>query len=120
MLTKISIKDFKKFMPLTKKLICISAEEVTFPEKRHGQPTGKNVKKWKYVFLREPGTYASEKEKHLIAWDNLGSYKDHVSSVQGWDESKAKYYPFDLTTFQGEVVEKLSSGAISREDAEKE
>lgn len=94
---------------IAKKLILTSVERITFKDKETRSP----VSKFKYLFLKPDGTY-------LVAYDEIGFYKDDVvDQLQGWDESKAKHYPFELKEFNGQVREKLFSGKVDVDNPEK-
>lgn len=94
---------------IAKKLILVSAQKINFKDKETKEP----VSKYKYLFLKPDGTY-------LVAYDEIGFYKDDVvDQVVGWDDSKAKHYPFELKEFEGNVKEKLFCGKVGGSTLEK-
>lgn len=97
-------------MAVAKKLILVSAEQITIKDKETGEP----IKKWKYLFMQKDGSYMKPQ------YDEIGLYvKDVANDVQGWDESKAKTYMFNLKEYQGIVTEKLAVGEITDREPQK-
>lgn len=95
---------------IAKLLILVSHELVKFKDKQTGLP----IEKHKYLFMKADGTYLAPQ------FDESGFYADDVVDLRaGWDESKAKHFPFDLKEFNGIVTEKLASGRSSTSDKPK-
>jgi len=85
-------------MPITikRRLILVEAN----PKEWTSKQTGDIVKKWRYKFVDKDLNY-------YVAYDDFGTLKNNVETIEGWDETKAKDYQFAISEFNGVKKEKL-------------
>lgn len=91
----------------TYRLILIEADVIEFQGKE-----GK-VQKAKYKFLQKPDEDGKPKFKIAYGDPIKKTFFDQVQNVElknGWDDSKAKNYVFEIKEFDGETRETLREG----------